>query len=550
MARLTRLSTQKVVSMKRTSSLFLLLALASITLFSQAQDWQPAVSGRLPALSTPVGYTSAGGVVFLARSVKAGRASLGWFDADTGKAILIEGDKSIPASNFDIYAGAGRWVAAQKIPEVALSAGKGADGQPAFILRVSSGAWLIPAVYSASDEAAVAFIDGKRTLFGSFEVLVPDWASSGDGNAVRQGFVSAKDSNGSALLPFRATQGSGLHPGKFAVTSRTGWISYGGKEIVVQDPKSEIFIGSGVWQAFKGQLPQEAIRGGYDNDGSALYMIRAKQAGAQALGKYNAARGEAYIPYGGNEIKVTSFEVLIYDLGRNREDSIVLAPNSNEAPASAASYVDDAIRTSGLRSVLSLDFNQEAQDLSPARASTSTRNLSFGSVPGTNYAVFDGRDATVDVDYPNDINLSRFTVLVRVKSALNKTWEAIINNRGWTESNMHFQFHDSQLEFALNGNNPTNVDLNYGFRPGQWYQIVLVYDMRARSAAIYVDGAKAGDYVFEKTVPYSVGSMEVGAWDGEDRFFSGQIDYLYVLNGIMSERDILSSFQSHLSGGS
>ena len=141
-------------------------------------------------------------------------------------------------------------------------------------------------------------------------------------------------------------------------------------------------------------------------------------------------------------------------------------------------------------------------------------------------------------------------MLVRVKSALNKTWEAIINNRGWTESNMHFQFHDNQLEFALNGNNPTNVDLNYGFRPGQWYQIVLVYDMRARSAAIYVDGAKAGDYVFEKTVPYSVGSMEVGAWDGEDRFFSGQIDYLHVLNGIMSERDILSSFQSHLSGGS
>jgi len=134
--------------------------------------------------------------------------------------------------------------------------------------------------------------------------------SVGDRESVRRGFRGARDKDGPDLLPIRAAQGSGLEPGKYGAKAKLGYISYGGKEIQVRDPKAEIFLGSGVGTAFKGDLPLGAIPAGYDSDGSTLYMISAQKDGTQALCNYSDARGEAYIPYGGDEIKVASFEVL------------------------------------------------------------------------------------------------------------------------------------------------------------------------------------------------------------------------------------------------
>ena len=529
--------------MKYLTSFVFLLSLVGLRLSAQAPDWQASVNGRLPDISTPVGYSADGSTLYLVRSSRSGVTSVGWFEAKTGRAFLIGPDRPSPAASFEVYAGAGRWIAgdATSIPANAVSAGTGPDGQPLYVLRVSSGGVLMPAAWSAETGAAAAFIGGRRILFSTFEVLVPDWARLSDPDALSQAFRSGAGANNAALVPLRAAHGGGLHPGKFNTGNQQGYIPYGGKEITVGIPESEIFIGSGTWVPSRGTLPPGAIPAGYDDDGSILYMIKAKQAGADALGKYSARRNQAYVPWGGKEVTVTSFEVLCYDLTRNRPDSQVQAPVVAAAgPAQAA--VDAAVRRSGLTPVLRVDFDSD-----PGAQSTDTVRIDPANVPldaagGGGYGVFDGRSSVVEVTYPLDVRLDRATVMVRVNSNFSKKWQAIFNNRMWYTTNMHIQFLDRKLQIAINGDDPEGAPLDYVFNPGQWYQIVVVYDAQAKTSVVYVNGAKIAATRYARAVQYVLNQMDIGAWDQEDRFFDGQIDYVYVLNGAMSEKDVMSSF--------
>lgn len=66
------------------------------------------------------------------------------------------------------------------------------------------------------------------------------------------------------------------------------------------------------WVPFSSRhiLPSNAIEGGYDKDGSTLYVIRAQHGRAMIPGKFSYSRGSAYIPYGTKELKKTEFEIL------------------------------------------------------------------------------------------------------------------------------------------------------------------------------------------------------------------------------------------------
>ena len=326
---------QRRLDLKHAAFALFLVATAGMRLSAQAPDWQAPVNGRPLDISTPVGYSAAGTPLYLIRSAVQGVTRIGWFDSGTGRATLMSVDRPAAARAFEVYAGAGRWVPStvDTVPADSITAGTDANGQPMNILRVSAGGWLIPAIYSADDNAAVAFVGGRRLLFSSFEALVPDWARAA--GSFRQAFRGGTDSDGGPLVPFRAAYGGGLQPGKFNTAARRGYISYGGQEITIDDPSAEVFVGTGIWTPSNGNLPAGAIPAGVDTDGSTLYMIRALHDGAQALGKFSAQRGEAYIPYGGIEWKVSDFEVLCYDLSRNRADSQVLVPVA-AAPAQAA----------------------------------------------------------------------------------------------------------------------------------------------------------------------------------------------------------------------
>ncbi|XP_070508817.1 atlastin-2-like isoform X2 [Chironomus tepperi] len=65
------------------------------------------------------------------------------------------------------------------------------------------------------------------------------------------------------------------------------------------------------WSTSKSGVPEFAVLGGSDKNGS-YYVIRAKRENEMIVGKYCPQLKKAYIPYGGREVEVTSFEILTH----------------------------------------------------------------------------------------------------------------------------------------------------------------------------------------------------------------------------------------------
>lgn len=89
------------------------------------------------------------------------------------------------------------------------------------------------------------------------------------------------------------------------------FVSFDGEEI----PKTEFEVlrsGDFVWEfAANGEIPSNAIVIGKTIDGENLYMGRCLHEGTQTPGKVQASHGCLYIPFNGEEISFSEYEVLV-----------------------------------------------------------------------------------------------------------------------------------------------------------------------------------------------------------------------------------------------
>ena len=63
--------------------------------------------------------------------------------------------------------------------------------------------------------------------------------------------------------------------------------------------------------ASDGAIPDGAAENGHEANGEALFVCRAQLNGGLHPGKVRGAFGAANIPYGGQEVKVNPYEVLV-----------------------------------------------------------------------------------------------------------------------------------------------------------------------------------------------------------------------------------------------
>jgi hypothetical protein len=121
--------------------------------------------------------------------------------------------------------------------------------------------------------------------------------------------------NGEALYVARARLPSGVHPGKYRADWKAASVSFGGQELWVQD--FEIWTGrlsdnsTGVWELFRPGIDREAVHVGTEDPLWVLYSARAFHEGGQQLGKWRKDWTAASFPYGGAEIWLTKFEILV-----------------------------------------------------------------------------------------------------------------------------------------------------------------------------------------------------------------------------------------------
>ncbi len=134
------------------------------------------------------------------------------------------------------------------------------------------------------------------------------WACSG---SLPYGAAAVgRESYGPALYLVRAWYGRGLHPGKIRPGFGGAYLPYGGREVLARC--YQVFMGGGRWvRASGGRIPRGAIPVGREAGGQYLYAARAWYGGGLHPGKVRPGFRAAKIPYGGREVDVWSYEVLV-----------------------------------------------------------------------------------------------------------------------------------------------------------------------------------------------------------------------------------------------
>jgi hypothetical protein len=142
------------------------------------------------------------------------------------------------------------------------------------------------------------------------DLVMAFWRSATNGQVPDGAIACGKEANGTILYVARAGYQGGVHPGKVRPEFDAANISYDGNEVKVNP--YEVLIGKGKWvTATNGEIPDGAIICGKEADGTPLYVARASYQGGVHPGKVRKEFGAANISYGGNEVKVNPYEVLV-----------------------------------------------------------------------------------------------------------------------------------------------------------------------------------------------------------------------------------------------
>jgi hypothetical protein len=106
----------------------------------------------------------------------------------------------------------------------------------------------------------------------------------------------------------------GIHPGKVRPGFGAALIPLGGKEVPVTE--YEVLMEAGIWVAGSGgQIPDGALVCGREADGDPLFVARANLNGGLHPGKIRFRFGAAFIGFGGRELNVNDYEVLVSQNG-------------------------------------------------------------------------------------------------------------------------------------------------------------------------------------------------------------------------------------------
>jgi len=108
----------------------------------------------------------------------------------------------------------------------------------------------------------------------------------GSGSSVPSNAVPGGVDRGTRLYVARASHAGSLVPGKLHPTYKNVYVSYGGNEHA-KGSGYEILTGEGFqWKAAEnGRVPQGAVQGGREANGTPLYVARAKVDGVDSIGK-------------------------------------------------------------------------------------------------------------------------------------------------------------------------------------------------------------------------------------------------------------------------
>jgi len=207
-----------------------------------------------------------------------------------------------------------------EIPDNAVAGGRDSDGTPLFVARGSQEGNWHPGK-TRKDWNTVSIEYGSKELnLSNYEILIADGPLSWE--PARQGFIPENsikggEENGNILVVCRCQFEGSLQIGKTWAGLNSCNIGYGGVgrsleryEVLVATPRLPqqwIPVSMGA------NLPDNALVGGQDSDGSPLFVARGNNEGIWHPGKTRRDWSSANIEYGGKELVLPQYEALVDD---------------------------------------------------------------------------------------------------------------------------------------------------------------------------------------------------------------------------------------------
>jgi len=122
---------------------------------------------------------------------------------------------------------------------------------------------------------------------------------------------AGNDSDGTPIYIGRSFFEGNQLPCKVMPSKNAAYVSYAGKEIFVSNYEGLSGHGFSWVASGHGHVPPGAVTTGSTNQGEPLYIGRAHFQGSLTPGKVHRSHACLYIPYGGDEHSIKSYEVLV-----------------------------------------------------------------------------------------------------------------------------------------------------------------------------------------------------------------------------------------------
>ncbi|XP_050422529.1 uncharacterized protein LOC126834557 isoform X2 [Adelges cooleyi] len=137
------------------------------------------------------------------------------------------------------------------------------------------------------------------------------WVRASNGQIPPNALPGGFDTNKEQLYIARAEHNGALIPGKLVPSHGVTYVAWGG----VENPKEnyEVLCNcNGTWvKANNGEIPVGALSSGHTEEGEPLFVGRGEHDGTVTVGKVQPSHNVCYIPYGGAEVPLSEYEVLI-----------------------------------------------------------------------------------------------------------------------------------------------------------------------------------------------------------------------------------------------
>ena len=304
---------------------FICLAVALSCGVAASAQWAPACDGQIPPQATSVGTATDGAPLYLARVEYMGGRQPGKVRHGVPVAHISYAGKTVEVRCYEVFTGRGAWVRASNgwVPQGALQVGHEADGTPLYAARAYyQGSLQVGKVRPAFGGALIPF-GGSEVKVRDYEVLTEQpfarlWAPAQGNDVPSNAMQAGREADGSPLYVAKAHYNGSVQIGKVRRGFGGALIPYGGQEVRVEEYKVLTRLAQECdWvKAYNGRVPAGAVEGGHEADGKVLYIARARYMGGVQPGKVRGGFGGAHITYGGKEVEVSDYEVLVGDLSQ------------------------------------------------------------------------------------------------------------------------------------------------------------------------------------------------------------------------------------------